>query len=127
MRAEGSKLKMLPPAAQLGVAPVIGAVLIGAIGLVSYGITQWLTSLAGAIAQEKSIGSQVMAYAREQGLTAEETQKLVHEASQVKPPGNPKDPFTAIAEMLPWALGILAGIYFFPVIAGAVKRKRVRA
>jgi len=124
LRSEGSRLKQLPPAGQVGLAPIVGAALIGAAALVMYGITQWLSTLAGAVAQEKSVGGQIAAYAREQGFTAEQTQALLREASKVPPPKAPGDPFASIAEMLPWALGILAAVYFGPTIVSALTAAR---
>jgi len=124
LRSEGSRLKQLPPAGQVGLAPIVGAALIGAAALVFAGINGWLNTLAGAIAQEKSVGGQIMAYAREHSLTAEQTQALLREGSKIKPPEMPKDVFGNIAEILPWALGILAAVYFGPSIVTALTAAR---
>lgn len=126
LRTEGARLKQLPPAGQVGLAPIIGAALIGAAGLVMYGITQWLKALAGAIAQEKSVGGQIAAYAREQGLTAEQTQGLLREASKVPQPKEPGDVFSSLAQMLPWAVGLFAAIYFGPTVLGALTARKAR-
>jgi len=125
LRSEGSRLKQLPPAGQVGLAPIVGVALIGGAALVMYGITSWLKTLAGAIVQEKSVGGQIAAYAREQGLSAEQTQALLREAAKVPQPKEPGDVFASIADMLPWALGILAAVYFGPAIVGALTTARV--
>lgn len=124
LRAEGARLKVLPPIVGLGITPIVGAALIGAAGLVMYGITQWLNTLAGAVAQEKSVGGQIAAYAREQGLTAEQTQALLREASKVPAPKAPGDLFGSLSEMLPWVVGLVAAVYFGPAIASALKARR---
>jgi len=127
LRAEGARLKQLPQAGQLGLAPIMGAALVAGIALVLYGINQWLTQLASAVAQEKSVGGQIMSYARGAGLSAEQTQALLHEANKIKPPQVAKDPFQSIAEMLPWIAGLAAAVYFGPVIVGALSSRRRRA
>jgi hypothetical protein len=120
LRSEGTRLKQLPPAG-IGLIPIVGAALIGAAALVMYGITQWLTALAGAVAQEKSVGGQIAAYARERGLSAEQTQALLREASKVPAPKAPGDLFGSIAEILPWALGLAAAVYFGPTVLTMLK------
>ncbi len=124
LRAEGTKLKQLPQAGQLGLAPVMGAALIAGVALVMYGITQWLRQLASAVAQEKSVGSQIIGYAKQAGLSAEQTQGLLREASKVPAPSEPKDPFQSIAEALPWILGLVAAVYFGPALMGALSKRR---
>lgn len=127
MRAEGTKLKALPPQAQLGLAPVMGAALVAGVALVMYGITQWGTQLAGAVAQEKAVGSQILGYAKAAGLSAEQTQALLTEASKIKPPSVPKDAFQSIADALPWIVGLVAAVYFGPAIVGMLSKRRAAA
>ncbi len=124
LRAQGAQLKQLPPAGQMGLAPIVGAALIAGVALVMYGITQWLKQLASAVAQEKSVGSQIVQYAKAAGFSAEQTQALLKDAAKVPAPQEPKDPFQTIAEALPWILGLGAAIYFGPAIVGALSRRR---
>lgn len=125
LRAEGQRLNQ--PAAGLGLAPIVGAALIGAIALVGYGITVWLNSLANVAAQEKSVGNSILAYARQAGLNAEQTQSLLHEANQTPTPRVPGDIFGQLADLLPWAVGLAALIYFGPVVGRMLKPGRARA
>lgn len=121
LRGEGARLKQLPPISGLGAVPIVGAVLAGGVAIVIFGITQWLTALSNVVAQEKSVGSQIVAYARQRGLTAEQTQALLLEASKLPDPKAPNDMFGSIAEILPWVAGLAAIVYFGPAVAGMLK------
>jgi len=121
LRGEGARLKQLPPISGLGAVPIVGAVLAGGVAIVIFGITQWLTALSNVVAQEKSVGSQIVAYACQRGLTAEQTQALLLEASKLPDPKAPNDMFGSIAEILPWVAGLAAIVYFGPAVAGMLK------
>jgi hypothetical protein len=127
MKASGAQYGQVVPStasAGLGQLPVMGAVIIAGVALVMYGITQWLTQLASAVAQEKSVGSQVLQYAQNAGLTATQTQALLAEAAKVPSPTVPKDPLSQIMDAIPWILGLGAAIYFGPPLLGMLSKRR---
>lgn len=124
LRAQGQALNQLPASGQLGIAPVLGAALVAGVALVIYGITQWLAQLAAAIAQEKSVGSQIISYAKGAGLTAAQTQALLVEAQKVPQPQAPKDVFQTLTEAIPWILALGAAIYFGPALIGMFSKRR---
>jgi hypothetical protein len=125
LRAQGAQLKQnTSVVGSLGIAPILGAALIAGVALVMYGITQWLKQLASAVAQEKSVGSQIVQYAKGSGFSAEQTQALLKEAAKVPAPQEPKDPFQTLAEALPWILGLGAAVYFGPALMGMIQSRR---
>jgi len=134
LRAAGTQLKQSVQTATVGIgvvqvlaAPIVGAALIAGAALVMYGITQWLRQKDAAVEQEKSVGTQIVSYAKAAGLSAEQTQALLHEASKIKPPEKTKDALQSITEALPWIVGLVVAVYFGPVIVGMLTKRKAAA
>lgn len=106
--------------------PVVWAVVAASAAIVMYGITQWLTQKDIVVAQERSLGNQILAYAAAHHLTPEQTQALMKEASKVAPPQKAADTdiFHQLSQAVPWLVGLAALVYFGPTIAAAISKRK---
>lgn len=126
LRAAAATIGQSPAAPAVG-SPIVWAVVAAGAAAVMYGITQWLIQKDAIVAQERSIGNQVLAYAAANHLTPTQTQALMHEAAKVPAPQKSADLFQQIAQAVPWLVGLAALIYFGPTIAGAISSRRKAA
>lgn len=123
LRAAGATIGQNPATPTVG-QPIVWAVVAGGIALVMYQVTQWLIQKDAVVAQEQSIGNQVLAYANAHHYTPEQTQALMNEATKIKPPQKTTtDIFSQITGAIPWIVGLVALIYFAPVVTKAISSR----
>jgi hypothetical protein len=123
LRSAAASIGQNPAAPTLG-QPIVWAVVAAGAAAVMYGITQWLIQKDAVVAQEQSIGNQVLAYASAHQFTPAQTQALMAEASKVPSPQKSTDIFTQISQAIPWIVGLVALVYFAPVVSRALTKGR---
>jgi hypothetical protein len=123
LRAAAATIGQHPASPTVG-QPIVWAAVAAGAAVVMYGITQWLIQKDIVVAQERSIGNQVLSYAAAHNFTPAQTQALMSEAAKVPAPQKTMDLFQQISQAVPWLVGLAALIYFGPTIAGALSSRR---
>jgi len=126
LRAAATSIGQSPSSPTVG-QPIVWAVVAAGAAAVMYGITQWLIQKDAVVAQEQSIGNQVLAYAAAHQFTPAQTQALMAEASKVPAPQKSSNLFDQISQAIPWVVGLVALVYFAPVISQALTSRKRRA